>query len=532
MTLVLAGCQSTTLKKQVEITVGLENDLNNLDPIKCKDVYRIQVIGQIFEGLVGIDGKNQVIPMLAQSWSHNKNFTVWNFKLRKGVYFHENPCFGEKRTREVTAQDVKYSLERVLGKDAYPAFVLADAIAGVADFQTGKAPHVSGIEVLSPEEVQITLNAPESFFLGKLTSDWIVVVPREAVEQADKSKVFGVDTLVGTGPYQFASGKDTEVVLDRFGRYWRTTQGNVERVTFKVIKNEQIRYSELRNGRLSIMRVPLTMMPAVADNANGKVTIKDSLANSLKLDCFPTFNTYMFGFNCDKVDANLRKAASFAVNRKEILDVTTHGAGRMAPGPLPINQLGYQPAYKGDLFDLAKAKAALAKVPPGNARKMEIMVSELDNSEPLGQLIQNQLKNAGIEASLKKVDFNSLLDSMVKGQCPAYITHFEWVYSAPEPILITMFGSGKVPVPNFWHYRNPLVDTDLRKLGTMSERSELNKLDAKIEKQIIDDAPVVFLYQLDNPFLFQRSITNLQLNGHNVPLLWEVKVGQPAAKNI
>lgn len=163
---------------------------------------------------------------------------------------------------------------------------------------------------------------------------------------------------------------------------------------------------------------------------------------------------------------------------------------------------------------------------PQNARKLEILVSELGNSEQIGQLIQNQLKAVGVDVSLKKVDFNSLTDSMVKGQYPAYITHFEWVYSSPEPILITLFSSTKIPVPNFWHYRNKAVDKELLKLGSISDRKAMNQLDAKIEKQIIDDAPVVFLYQLNNPFLFQHSISNLQLNGHNIPLLWEVKVDQ------
>lgn len=125
----------------------------------------------------------------------------------------------KKRSREVTADDVKYSLERMLSKESFSSFVLADAIVGVSDYQNGKS-NVSGIKVINPHEIQITLNQPESFFTGKLTSERVVIVPHEAVEQAGTGKIFG-DTLVGTGPYRLVSGKDTEVILERNKRYWR-----------------------------------------------------------------------------------------------------------------------------------------------------------------------------------------------------------------------------------------------------------------------------------------------------------------------
>lgn len=106
------------------------------------------------------------------------------------------------------------------------------------------------------------------------------------------------------------------------------------------------------------MRVPLPLIPAIADTStkDGTVTLKAELSKFLKLDLLPTFNTYMLCFNCDKVDADLRKTISLAVNRKEIVDVTTHGTGVVSSGPLPLNQLGYQPPYIDDLHNLPKAK--------------------------------------------------------------------------------------------------------------------------------------------------------------------------------
>jgi ABC-type transport system substrate-binding protein len=114
--LIYSGCKKPTPEEGHELSFAIENELTNLDPIKSQEPYSLQVIGQIFEGLVSLDSQNQMVPVLAESWSNNKDYTVWQFKIRKSVCFHEDDCLGAQKTREVTAQDVLYSFQRIVSK--------------------------------------------------------------------------------------------------------------------------------------------------------------------------------------------------------------------------------------------------------------------------------------------------------------------------------------------------------------------------------------------------------------------------------
>lgn len=534
ITVPFSSCQRTdapspdTGSQTAELVFGIENDLTNLDPIKSQEPYSLQVIGQMFEGLVTLNERNEIAPLLAESYTHNNDYTVWQFKIRKGVYFHEDDSFGAQRTREVTAEDARDSFQRIVSKDSYPSFVLADAIQGVPDFQAGKASTVPGLRVVSPDTFEIQLQKPEPYFLYRITSPWFCIFPKEAV--ALGADVFGKTKAVGTGPFRLVQRSDTEVVLEKNPRYWRQVSGNASRLTFRVIKNEQIRLSELRNGNLSMMRLPLALMPGLLNNVSANqsdFTLKAPFNNDFTVKAFPTFNTHFIGFNCDKMNVHLRRAISLAINRQELVQAITHGSGTVTPGTVPVGVLGYQPPYTSDIFNLdqAREELRLSKIDPRSTR-IEILVHEKDNTEQLGQLIQSQLKQIGLDVVLQKLDYNTVIGRMVKGDTQAFALAFEYVFSAPEPILNNIFNSNKIPVPNFWHYKNPTVDAQLEKLRTVGDRAEANAISQSIEKQAIDDAPAAFLYQLKNLVVSKKNLSNVAFNGHSIPLLWEVQVGK------
>lgn len=529
-----SSCQRTdgpapgTGTQTAELVFGIENDLTNLDPIKSQEPYSLQVIGQMFEGLVTLNERNEITPLLAESYTHNDDYTVWQFKIRRGVYFHEDDSLGAQRTREMTAEDVRDSFQRIVSKDSYPSFVLADAVQGVPDFQAGRVSSASGLRVVSPDTFEIQLQQPEPYFLYRITSPWFCVFPREAV--ALGPDVFGKTRAVGTGPFRLVQRSDTEVVLERNPRYWRQVGGNVSRLVFRVIKNEQIRLAELRNGNLSMMRLPLALMPGLLNPVSANqsdFTLREPFSNDFTVQAFPTFNTHFIGFNCDRMNVHLRRAISLAINRQELVQAITHGSGTVTPGTVTVGLLGYQPPYTGDIFNLDRAREELrlANLNPRSAR-IELLVHEKDNTEQLGQLIQSQLRQIGLEVVLQKLDYNTVIGRMVEGNTQAFALAFEYVFSAPEPTLNNIFNSNKIPVPNFWRYRNPAVDAQLARLRTISDRAEANSISQSIERQVIDDAPAAFLYQLRNLVVSKRNLSNVAFNGHSIPLLWEVRVGR------
>jgi peptide/nickel transport system substrate-binding protein len=129
----------------------------------------------LYNRLVRLDENMQVVPDLAESWEIPNNLT-YIFHLRKGVKFHNG--------REMTADDVKYSLERVLDP--------ATASPGRSYIST-----ISKIEVVDAYTVKLTLSSPLASLLDALTSNNISIVPREAVQEHGNLQ----RVAVGTGPY-------------------------------------------------------------------------------------------------------------------------------------------------------------------------------------------------------------------------------------------------------------------------------------------------------------------------------------------
>ena len=520
----LPSCKRDTTAETKSLTIGLETDITSLDPIKTLDPHVSRVVGQIFEGLVGLDENNKVIPLLAESWKPNENFDRWSFTLRKGVLFHESELFGASKTRELTAEDVAFSFNRIFSKESMIGFVLDGVIKGGADVKAGKVSTLSGIKVVSPDEIEFQLESPDPLFPNRLTSVLLAVVPREVVTLPPGE--FGIKMTVGTGPFRVDQRTDSEALLSRNLKYWRQTAGNVEKLDFRVIKNDQIRLVELKNKKLDLARVPSALADGVAERASDTETGLKLRPDwqDFQFSVFRTFNVVALGFNCDKMDIHLRRAINFGIKRKDIVGLSLPGLTELAVGPIPLGFPGYQPVTTNDIYDAQKARAELKLSKWLPSQPLEILVHEKDGSEEVGQLIQAQLKEIGLEAKLTKLDYNAVIARMISGEFSSFIMAFEFIYSTPGPILEMNFNPKKIPVPNFWRYNNPEVTGILEQFKSVKDSADANRLALEIEKQVLEDPPAAFLFQNKMFIVYRKGISNVEFNGHSVPLLWETKV--------
>lgn len=152
------------------------NDPNTvLDPIQVGDVSTSEYVVEIFGGLVTLDPELNVQPDIAQSWEVTNGGKTYTFKLRDDVVFHTG------NTRRVTAEDVKYSIERAADPvNASPTVrAYLGNIVGVRDRFENKASSVSGVKVIDERTIQIDLIEPSDFFLSELTYPVAFVVDRE-----------------------------------------------------------------------------------------------------------------------------------------------------------------------------------------------------------------------------------------------------------------------------------------------------------------------------------------------------------------
>jgi ABC-type transport system substrate-binding protein len=502
---------------------AFEVETTTLDPSRITDAYASRMMGQVFEGLVTLDEKNEVVPCLAEKWRSEQDGKRWIFTLRDGVSFHADPIFGPTGKRMVDPQDVEFSFTRLLGPGATSGYAIDGVLEGAAAFAKGEAKKISGIQPLGPKEIAFDLLAPDPLFPRRLSSVILGILPREAGTLAG-GKVFGKDVILGTGPFRVTARSDTAVELARNENYWRPVAGNVEKIEIKVIKNDALRLAAARNGEVDLAYVPLLLAPTVAEaDANG-FRLKEGWKDA-RLEVHRTLNSTFLGLNCERLDAPLRRALNQAVDRLALAKVFLPGTVLPSLGPVPLALAGYkEPGDAARPPDIAGAKQSFEASTNRARMPIEILVHDKEASEQVGQLLQAQFKAAGLDVRLTKLEYGAVLQRMAAGDYDAFLMSFEYVYSTPMPILEGLLNSKRIPSPNFWRYRNIEVDAALQDFQRVASVEEGNQLASKIVGMIQNDPPAVYLYQTLTPIIVSGRLGEVLVNGHSVPMLWAVKI--------
>jgi methyl-accepting chemotaxis protein len=180
------------------------SEITSLDPIMVFDSETVRILENLHSGLLIGGLSTNVLPGVAKSWHIKEDSLTWVFNLRKGARFHNG--------REITAKDVKYSLERLLNpqlKSPNAWFLLE--IEGAKEFNQGIAQQVNGIKVLDDYRVEIKLSQPYSGFLLNLAQTCCAILAKEDVER-------GIFT--GCGPYTLTDKDEEKYVLTAFKDYF------------------------------------------------------------------------------------------------------------------------------------------------------------------------------------------------------------------------------------------------------------------------------------------------------------------------
>lgn len=271
-----------------------------LDSAHVQESEGIQVAKQVYDGLVDHNPKTmEVKPAMAKSWKSNKSATVWTFKLRKGVKFHNG--------RECKAQDFVYSWNRVAAKETASeiAYHLAP-IKGFEACQEGTAKRLEGVKARDDYTLEVTLKYPYAEFPTILGHIVFSPVPKEEVQKYGEK--FG-ENPCGTGPFKFVEWMhDQRIVLKRNPDYYGH-KPYLDRIVFKIFDDEQSGFSEFKAGNLDDCEI----LPGQIRMA--KVIYGDrALIESM-------LSLYYYGFNMDADpwgnNQNLRRALNYALDRNQ-----------------------------------------------------------------------------------------------------------------------------------------------------------------------------------------------------------------------
>lgn len=492
--------------KAAELIVPIENDFQTLDPAQLSDPFTSRIVWQIYEGLIGLDSKGKPIPLLAQSWQASDNHSVWTFDIRPNVYFHQSESFGTgKRTRTVTAEDVRYSYQRFA--KGFGSFVFSGLVKGLDDFISGRSSTVSGFAAPTDNQFVIRLTRPDPAFIYRITSPYLSIMPREVIER--EGDEFGRTVAIGTGPYRLRNRTDTEVVLEANASYWRPVLGNLKSLTFRVDKNPQIRVAQFEKGVYGIIALP----PALQSRFLAKGELLQKWESRYHFYRARTLNVHYLGIDNRRVpDVHLRRSIGMAVDKQGIVNGLLGGLASVAEELVPSGLQGFHAAPPLQ-FDPAAARQELAQ---SNYRgeRMSLLVSDTPYHELIGQILQSQLQSVGIKIELQRVDLNTLLTRLFSANRPdLFLAFSEWVFSAPE-LILESYRSTRFPNPNLTEFRNSKVDELITQALSATDRSEINRLCEQVSKLAAAEVPVVPLYHMDAAFLLKNRYTGFNVNGH------------------
>ena len=357
-----------------ELSIGIAQDFDSLDPDYMTAAGTKEVLFNVFEGLVKPTSDGEIVPAVASEVVKSEDGLRYTFTLREGVRFHNgNP---------VTMEDVVYSIERRWNSD--------DAAAVLAA--------LSVIESLEYDDSALTviLSAPNNEFLAAIMNAYILPAAYGDQETAP----------VGTGPYRFVSRTvQDSLVLERFDDYWGTP-GKIEKVTFKILEKAESLVLGLQSGALDLVAHLSSDQTIQLDKKDFSIA-----EGSMNLVQALYLNNSVKPFD----DVRVRQALCYAIDKQAVIDLAFDGYGI----PLGTSMFpSFSKYYDDTLTDYYppnpdRARELLTEAGYPNGFDMTITVpSNYTPHVNTATVLVEQLREVGINATVNPVDWSTWLDEV------------------------------------------------------------------------------------------------------------------------
>ena len=435
------------------LTVGLDGEIDTIDPLKSVTIVGFQVYTQMYEGLVAatpaLDG---VVPRLAESWDVSADGLTYTFNLRQGVKFHNGKDF--------KAEDVQFTFDKIMDKD----------------FGSPRRPNFTAIDhmnVVDDYTVQFVLAHPYAPILTNLETMYI---------EPNSTDIDFSKTPVGTGPFTFVewvSGQDITVAKNP--NYWQAGQPYLDSVVFRPIVEPSTRVVDLQSGNVDLLNaVPLKDVSTLQQDSSVQVwstagVVRDHVGfNNAK----PPF----------KDNPNLRRAIAWAVDRQTIADQLLYGLGKPAQIPVPEtnwayttelnNQAGYDLTRAKSFYDLANPKPASITVKVSPTYPDEVKMAEL---------MQQSLAQIGLDLKIQQLEWSTWIKDVVSnGDYEMEIVLISGGID-PDDFYYQWLHTGEVF--NIVKYSEPGMDALLDQGRTTIDQAQRKQIYTQIANNMLDNVP-------------------------------------------
>ena len=458
-----------------------------LDPMRINDPGAALVARQLYEGLTRWDPElEKVRPAAAESWASSSDGTLFEFKLRQGMTFHDGS--------PVTAEDFAFAFDRIAfkGNAAELAYTLRrvegfDAVNG-----TGASTHLSGITTPNELTLRIQLSEPYQDFPSVLTHPGLVPVPKQAASNLDK---FLTDP-VGNGPFRMAQpwAPGNSVLLRAYEGFIETPE--LDGIRFLAYPDAAASWVDFVKGDIHVAEVPAGQTEDAAERFGD-----DNFKAFLKGE--------YIGLNLSTLrDEDLRKAISFGVDRQHIAQTVFKGRLEPARGIVPAGMAGFQENVCLDLctYSASKARKFARKVP----KKERVVTLTFTKGEPIDRLVKivsRDLEAIGLEVKTTGLAFSPFLDRLRSGKHEAYRLGWIAEFPTPDAFLDPLFRS--TSPDNHGAFSSGRIDALLSQAHRASSGGKRLSLYLEAEKQILRDYAIVPVGSFVSQWAVQPNVENI-----------------------
>jgi peptide/nickel transport system substrate-binding protein len=472
-----------------------------LDPITSNEMISMRLSELIFNGLVGINERQEIVPELAERWEASKDGRIYTFTLRKDVLWHAK---SNEEAKPFTAKDVVFTFNIMM----HPKTITPLKV---------RFEFIEKAELLDDYKVQFTLKRPVLNALAKFSFKIIPAHGPSNSQYLTREDAF-VQRPIGTGPYALQNvNADREVVLVANEKYFKG-RPHIDQISAKPFADQNIMSQALTFNAIDM--IVLVNPRSIAEIQGDKRFV---------LQPYNALSYSFFGYNLRNpllADKRVRQAFGYAVNRKEMLDAFFNGQGTIISGPfapgswaynLDVQPLPFNTQKAIDLLREAGFKPGVDGIMEKDGKKLALtlMVPIEKESEAIKRVVlsfQNYLKNIGVSIKVEFKEWQSWKEN-VFADGTFDIIFASWVFDDSADIS-SLFHSAEIGPwkNNFGAYSNPEVDALIVESKLTLDHEKRRTINRRLHAVLADEAPYTFLWTLTNYSAFHRKVQHVAIH--------------------
>jgi glutathione transport system substrate-binding protein len=477
LVLVVALTGSGSANYRDEVRIGISVEPTTLDPHVHSNVSTRYILQNIYRSLVSYQTNGELGYEIAESHTVSEDGLVYTFKIREGVTFHDGT--------PVTAEDVKYSIERILAPENGATFRSYFAEVGTV------------VNALDDYTVEFVLQEPCAPFMEYLSLPESAIISKKWMEAGNDITT----SAMGAGPYKFVGwDRGLQIDLEAYEGYYKPGLPKTKNVSFIFYLDETTRNNALLTGEVDII-----------DYVNAASVIQFEKIGGVKV--YSKQGPFMLlQFNCGEhspfSDWRVRQAVAYAIDREAVIDTAFSGRGKPLYGfPTIAGQLGYHGELDDYFYrDIEKAKQLLAEAgyPEGFTCNI-LATSDYSFHEQTALVVQAALKEIGIEAIPELPDWATRIERSQTGD-------FDIIVSGTLGKIVDMdwasvfYKSGDVRMDFSPHFHDEEIDRLLEEGRRELDEAKRNEIYQRFRERALELSPIVYICWREQAFVTSEQV--------------------------